>query len=88
MTALALPETNISLIFLPMVPFPITLGVGAMLGLDMLGILRGWRCVRRCFHPQLISEVPSQDVRSLGSPGRGCFWSSLLLLRTLGVCKS
>jgi len=43
MTALALPETNISLIFLPMVPFPITLGVSAMVGLDILGIIRGWR---------------------------------------------
>ena len=49
MTALALPETNISLIFLPMVPFPITLGVGAMLGLDILGILRGWRYLHQRF---------------------------------------
>ncbi|KAF8318765.1 hypothetical protein DL93DRAFT_2109316 [Clavulina sp. PMI_390] len=43
MTALALPETNISLIFLPMVPFPITFGVGGMVALDIIGIIRGWK---------------------------------------------
>jgi hypothetical protein len=45
MTALALPETNISIIFLPMFHFPITFGFAGMIGLDILGIVRRWQYV-------------------------------------------
>jgi len=50
MTALAMPETNISLIFLPMFSFPITLGFAGMVGLDILGIVRGWRAFDHWAH--------------------------------------
>lgn len=45
MTALAMPETNISLIFLPMFHFPISFGFAGMVGLDIMGIIRGWQYV-------------------------------------------
>ncbi|QRV74115.1 rhomboid family protein [Ceratobasidium sp. AG-Ba] len=42
-SALAFPDANVSLIFLPFVSVPIGAGVGAMVCLDVLGIIRGWR---------------------------------------------
>ncbi|KAG9127921.1 hypothetical protein FRC07_007572 [Ceratobasidium sp. 392] len=42
-SALAFPDANVSLIFLPFVSLPIGAGVGGMVCLDILGIIRGWR---------------------------------------------
>lgn len=42
LTAMAYPDTHISLLFLPW-GVPIRLGVGAMMTLDLVGIIRGWR---------------------------------------------
>jgi rhomboid-like protein len=50
LTALAFPHTEISLIIPPSFPIPIQWGVGAFVGLDILGALRGWRYVP-CFRP-------------------------------------
>jgi rhomboid-like protein len=44
-TTLAFPETQISLIFPPTYPIPITYGVGGLLALDLIGAFRGWRSV-------------------------------------------
>jgi len=41
-SALAFPDAQISLIFLPLMTFPITYGFGAMVALDVFGILKGW----------------------------------------------
>ena len=43
MTALAYPDASVSLIFLPMVPIPIGVGMGAMVLVDALGVIRGWQ---------------------------------------------
>lgn len=42
-SALAFPDANVSLIFLPFVSIPIGAGVGGMVCLDIIGIIRGWR---------------------------------------------
>jgi rhomboid-like protein len=46
LTALAFPDAVISLIFPPTHPIPIQWGVGGLVLLDVVGLLRGWRCVR------------------------------------------
>ncbi len=43
MTALAYPDASVSLIFLPMIPIPIGMGMGAMVLVDLLGVIRGWK---------------------------------------------
>jgi rhomboid-like protein len=45
LTALAFPDAVVSLIFPPTHPIPIQWGVGALVLLDVVGALRGWRCV-------------------------------------------
>ncbi|CAE6440534.1 unnamed protein product [Rhizoctonia solani] len=42
-SALAFPDANVSLIFLPFISLPIGAGVGGMVCLDIVGIIRGWR---------------------------------------------
>lgn len=42
LTALAFPDAQVFLLF-PPIPLPITWGVGGMVALDVIGILRGWR---------------------------------------------
>lgn len=50
MTALAFPNSDVSLIFLPMVKIPISWGVAGMVALDVVGILRGWRMFDHVAH--------------------------------------
>lgn len=45
LTALAFPDAVVSLIFPPTWPIPIQLGVGALVLVDVLGVIRGWRLV-------------------------------------------
>lgn len=47
--ALAFPTAHVALAIPPSFPIPITWGVGGMVCLDILGILRGWRYV--ALHP-------------------------------------
>lgn len=42
-TALAYPHSEIALIFPPTPPIPIQWGVGALVALDCIGVIRGWR---------------------------------------------
>jgi rhomboid-like protein len=42
-TALAFPDAQIALAIPPSFPIPIQWGVGGMVALDMIGVLRGWR---------------------------------------------
>ncbi|KAG0705596.1 hypothetical protein DFH29DRAFT_980840 [Suillus ampliporus] len=42
-SALAFPDAQVSLIFPPFISIPIQAGVGGMVVLDMIGIVRGWR---------------------------------------------
>jgi rhomboid-like protein len=44
-SALAFPDAQVSLIFPPFVSIPIQAGVGGLVLLDMVGIVRGWRWV-------------------------------------------
>lgn len=44
-TGLAYPDAGVSLIFLPWFTIPIGYGMVGMIGLDVLGIIRGWRYV-------------------------------------------
>ncbi|KIM44829.1 hypothetical protein M413DRAFT_67386 [Hebeloma cylindrosporum] len=43
MTALAFPDSEVALFIPPSYPINIQYGVGALMALDMIGILRGWR---------------------------------------------
>lgn len=45
-TALAYPHSEIALIFPPTPPIPIQWGTGALIALDCIGVIRGWRCER------------------------------------------
>lgn len=42
-TALAYPHSEIALIFPPTPPIPIQWGIGALIALDCIGVIRGWR---------------------------------------------
>ena len=42
-STLAFPDAEVSLVFPPTPSFPIQYGVGGMVLLDCIGILRGWR---------------------------------------------
>jgi len=42
-TALAYPDTHVSLIFLPMLSIPMPIGVLGMVMFDIVGLVRGWR---------------------------------------------
>ena len=43
MSTLAFPDAEVSLVFPPTPSFPIQYGVGGMVLLDCIGVLRGWR---------------------------------------------
>lgn len=49
MSTLAFPDAEVSLVFPPTPSFPIQYGVGGMVLLDCIGILRGWRYGRSGF---------------------------------------
>lgn len=42
-TACAFPDSNVGIILIPFVSFPIWLGVGGMVTLDLIGLIRGWQ---------------------------------------------
>ncbi|UZJ53431.1 hypothetical protein CBS101457_002751 [Exobasidium rhododendri] len=50
MTAIGFPEAQISLIFLPMFPISIGLGVGAMVCVDIMGALLRWKMFDHVAH--------------------------------------
>jgi len=50
MTALAYPDASVSLIFVPMVPIPIGVGMAGMVAVDMLGVIRGWKMFDHVAH--------------------------------------
>lgn len=56
LTALAFPDSQIALFIPPSYPVNIQYGVGALVLLDTVGILRGWRCVPSLLLP-LISGL-------------------------------
>ena len=58
-TALAFPEAQVSLFIPPTYPIPIQWGVGGLVALDIMGILRGWRFVN------LYSMLPYTDKHSI-----------------------
>jgi hypothetical protein len=64
-SALAYPDANVSLIFLPFVSLPIGAGVGGMVCLDIIGIIRGWRCVLEFAHSE-ISIYPFLGLSTIG----------------------
>ncbi|BGP15781.1 hypothetical protein JCM10213_005737 [Rhodosporidiobolus nylandii] len=50
LTALAFPETSVSLIFLPFFPIPIGGAVATMIAVDFIGLVRGWRMFDHAAH--------------------------------------
>ncbi|ORY31599.1 hypothetical protein BCR39DRAFT_525865 [Naematelia encephala] len=50
LTALAYPNTSVSLIFLPFFPIPISLGVGGLVLFDIVALIRGWRVFDHVAH--------------------------------------
>jgi rhomboid-like protein len=59
-SALAFPDAQVSLIFPPFISLPIQAGVGGLVMLDMIGIIRGWRWVHvpMCMRASLIMVMP------------------------------
>jgi len=57
MTALAFPDSEVALFIPPSYPINIQYGVGALMALDMIGIMRGWRFVFSfsCSHAILLT---------------------------------
>jgi rhomboid-like protein len=47
LTACAFPDSNVGIIFVPFISFPIGLGVAGMVAVDLVGLIRGWRWVSR-----------------------------------------
>jgi rhomboid-like protein len=45
LTALAFPESQVALIIPPRYPIDIQYGIGGLMMLDVIGIMRGWRSV-------------------------------------------
>ena len=43
LSALAFPDAEVRLLFLPVFPIPIIQGVGGLILLDVVGVIRGWR---------------------------------------------
>ena len=43
LSALAFPDSQVAIIFLPWLAVPITYGVGSMVLLDIMGVIRGWQ---------------------------------------------
>jgi rhomboid-like protein len=71
-TALAFPESQVALFIPPTYPIPIQWGVGGLLALDIVGILRGWRSVNTQF---ITSSIDSHS----GCLIIGRTWEELLL---------
>jgi rhomboid-like protein len=42
-TACAMPDSQVGIILIPFVSFPIWLGVGGMVAVDIMGLIRGWK---------------------------------------------
>lgn len=42
-TACAFPDSNVGIILVPFISFPIWAGVGGMIALDLVGLIRGWQ---------------------------------------------
>lgn len=90
LTALAYPDAVVSLIFPPTWPIPIQWGVGALVLVDVFGVLRGWRYISTFFiyfRETRLTCSRSQDARSLGASGRRGLWRSVLRVwpATLGL---
>ncbi|GAA6027718.1 hypothetical protein JCM8097_007998 [Rhodosporidiobolus ruineniae] len=50
LTALAFPETSVSLIFLPFFPIPIGAATATLVAVDLVGLIRGWRMFDHAAH--------------------------------------
>lgn len=50
LTALSFPSTSVSLIFLPFFPIPIGLATSALVAVDVIGLVRGWRMFDHAAH--------------------------------------
>ena len=56
MTALAFPESQVALFIPPTYPINIQYGIGGLMMVDVIGILRGWRSV--LFFPTFSLDLP------------------------------
>ncbi|RSH91515.1 hypothetical protein EHS25_009814 [Saitozyma podzolica] len=50
LTACAFPDSNVGIIFVPFISFPIGLGVAGMVAVDLVGLIRGWRMFDHVAH--------------------------------------
>ena len=94
MTALAFPDAHVSPLLLPSVEIPAQWGVGTLVLMDIIGVLRGWRrvffFVRGLTHLINILNSVMQEIRSLRSFRWSSFRGVLLCLRAclVGLPKS
>ena len=82
LSALAFPDAQVFLMFLP-IPIPITYGVGGMVMMDVLGIVKGWRLVLTSrSYESLALIILCQAFRPLGTSQRSALWRLILHVRT------
>ena len=81
LTALAFPESQVALFIPPSYPISIQWGVGGMLLLDTIGILRGWRYVKAFLFSSFAHDVGDTDSSIIG-PILGVPRSAQRIMRT------
>ncbi|KDQ19072.1 hypothetical protein BOTBODRAFT_28566 [Botryobasidium botryosum FD-172 SS1] len=79
-TALSFPELSVSLIFLPMIPLPITGAVGGMVALDIIGLIRGWKSFDHWAH--LAGAASGVIYYGYGMPFWHWFRAKMALIKT------
>jgi hypothetical protein len=67
MSTLAFPEAEVSLVFPPTPSFPIQYGVGGLVLLDCIGILRGWRYGHPLPADLVLTDCADDSARLTGS---------------------
>ena len=82
LTALAFPESQVALFIPPSYPISIQWGVGGMLLLDTIGILRGWRYVG-AFLSLAFTDGVGETGSSIIGPILGVLHSALHIMRTV-----
>lgn len=84
-TALAFPNSQIALFIPPSYPINIQYGVGGLVLMDTIGILRGWRYVHSCGVLSMGIDWALKIIWPLGTFGWCCIWGSLLRVWTYGL---
>lgn len=67
MSTLAFPDAEVALVFPPTPSFPIEYGVGGLVLLDCIGVLRGWRYDHPPHRSGFLTDCADDSARLTGS---------------------